>query len=335
MLPPSPFLTDLAGRIYQMPFPDCANSEQIPLLGSSFQPAVQRWLESDRDPVLADLLQETRDLGLPLIKIPVLVRYAANLFLLASEGRQKLDETLQGDHLLSLSGYTPPPDYDREHQTRKRSFIRQDTPNKIIEHFARHSHLDGISLAVDVGTGNGRDVIALVQHGVRRVIGLDSSITAVKQARCRVMSQLNGDAERVKIRQGTLEDLVARDTTLIGNVDAVTATSVFHLSPPGYLSHLLKSVRFLLRENGVLAIQQKTPRSPFNSPGKSVCLERGAGYTSRLCQDGHPRYFMEPATLQQNLEAAGFEVDLLEIETLPYDTDSPDEFACAIARSLP
>jgi|GEM_PF-6176581 len=331
---PSPFLKDLAERIYQAPFTNGANPEQIPFLERSFQPAVQRWLESDDDPALADLIRGARDTGLPLARIPVLVRHAANLCILASANRQKLDETLRGDHLLSFSGYMPLPDYDREHKAGKRAFIRQKNPNRIIEHLVSHLRPDTIFLALDVGTGNGRDAIALARHGVKRVIGLDPSSTAVEQARCRVKSQLNGGGERVEIRQGTLEDLVAQDATLEGQADAVTATSVFHLSPPGRLPHLLGFAQHFLRERGVLALQQKTPRSPFNGGAGSVCLERGAGYTSRVCADGHPRYFMEPDALERALKAAGFEVPFLNVETLPYDSEnSPHEFTCAIAQT--
>lgn len=334
----SPFLKDLAERIYQAPLPDCARAEQAPSLDLSFHPLAQRWLESGEDPAFADLLRATRDEGLSSMKVPVLVRHIANLCLVASNGRQRIDNTLRGDHLLSLSGDASPPDYDREHQARKRAFIRQDTPNRIIEHLVRHSRPDEISLALDVGTGNGRDVIALVRHGVKRAIGLDSSPVAVSEARRRIKAQLNGLGKRAEIRQGTLDSFVARDETLRGQVDAVTATSVFHLFPPGQLPDLLSTVRNLLGKKGVLAIQQKTPRSPFNGHGRvrpigSVCLERGSGYTSRLCADGHPRYFIEPDAFRLALQKAGFKVSFLETETLDYDAEGdPHEFNLAIAN---
>lgn len=337
-MPLSPFLKDVTERVYQAPFPNCADAEQTPFLGRSFHPLVRAWLESGEDPALADLIRSARNSGLPLEQIPLLIRHLANLFFLASAGRQKLDETLRGNHLLSFAGYMPLPDYDQEHRRQSRAFIHEEEPNRVVQCLTSHFLPPDADLAVEIGAGSGRDVVALVRHGVKRVIGLDPSPAAVKRARQRVKERLNGLCGRAEIREETLEGFAAANLSLSKQVDAITATSVFHLSPPGQLPTLLGLLCRLLKPNGLVALQQKTSRSPFNGHGHSrpqgsVCLERAEGYTSRLCADGHPRYFIEPDAFELALQRGGLKAVFSETEMLDYDTvGDPHEFNLVIAK---
>jgi hypothetical protein len=231
--------------------------------------------------------------------------------------------------------------YDRLYDRREADPGRPDRRSPTFRYLGRAGLLEDRSSLLDIGSGIGKDVrLAVVAHGFKRAMGVDTSGSVISDAKEITAERVKGPLRRrISFVEGDIRDKSVRMPS--GGYDLVTATSVIHLMQPGEAEILLRAAAQLANpRGGLLAVAAKTLRSgdirPVEEGGKSAgLLEKGEGYELHQSDDGLQRYYYDPAAVGAMVEQAGvFEEVNTAVMATPYGSVEDCEFAIATAVKL-
>jgi SAM-dependent methyltransferase len=201
----------------------------------------------------------------------------------------------EGALLAMLVGQDSLRPYDRvyrQHGARRGSF---DTMGQLARTLVARDHIRE-RVVIDMGCGNGRDVIGYAEAGASQVVGVDESPAIIECLQTRLYSLDHSTRSRTRVLCTPMERVLAIDPTLREGVDVIAWNSVLHLMPRrDVVAFLRQAGDSLLRQSGIVAIANKTQHAFFNTGG--ILLESWEGGNSRLCVDGLCRWFETPECL--------------------------------------